>query len=159
VKERLKYKSKWTIRRFKNEEEYKKNTPYSVSEFEGNVFLNEGINAIWTLVCGGTETAYDNSNARLGVGDSDAAEDATQTDLQGTNKTYKGMDTDYPTYGSNQQVVFRSTFDGTEANHAWKEFTVDNGATAGKNLNRKVSDQGTKASGQVWELTLTLTLS
>jgi hypothetical protein len=134
--------------------------PFAVSEFAGNLMLNEGINALWTLVAGGSETAYNNTNARCGVGDSSVAESATQTDLQAaTNKLYKAQNTGFPTFGSSQQIVFKCDFAGAEANFAWNEFTVDNGATAAKNLNRKVSAQGTKTSGQTWTLTLTITLS
>lgn len=126
----------------------------------GNLLLNEGINAVWTLVVGGTETAYSNANARLGVGDSSAAEAATQTDLQAvTNKTYKAMEAGFPTYGTSQKITFKSVFGSADANYAWNEFTVDNGGTALKNINRKVSAQGTKASGQTWTLTLDITLS
>ncbi len=128
--------------------------------FPGNLLLNEGINALWTLVAGGSETAFNNANARLGVGDSSTAEDASQTDLQAaTNKTYKAMDASYPAYGTSQKITFRSTFGASDANYAWNEFTVDNGGTALKNLNRKVSAQGTKTSGQAWQLTLDITLS
>lgn len=130
------------------------------SAFEGNLLLNEGINALWTLVAGGSETAFNNANARLGVGDSSTAEAATQTDLQAaTNKTYKAMDASYPTYGTSQKITFRSTFGSGDANYAWNEFTVDNGSVALKNLNRKVSAQGTKTSGQTWQLSLDITLS
>ncbi len=131
-----------------------------ISAFPGNLLLNEGINALWTLVAGGSETAFNNANARLGVGDSSAAEAATQTDLQAAvNKLYKAMDATYPTYGTSQKITFRSTFAGADANWAWNEFTADNGGTALKNLNRKVSAQGTKTSGQSWQLTLEITLS
>lgn len=134
--------------------------PYSVSEFAGNLMLNEGINEMWTLVAGGSATAYNNANARCGVGDSTTAEAATQTDLQAaTNKLYKAQNTGFPTFGSSQQIVFKCDYTGSEANFAWNEFTVDNGSTAAKNLNRKVSSQGTKTSGQTWTLTLTITLS
>ncbi len=127
---------------------------------EGNLLLNEGINSIWTLVAGGSETAFNNANARLGVGDSNTAEAASQTDLQAsTNKLFKAMDASYPTYGTSQKITFRSTFGSSEANYAWQEFSVDNGSTPLKNLNRKVSAQGTKTSGQTWQLTLDITLS
>jgi hypothetical protein len=66
------------------------------------------------------------------------------------------MDATYPTSGTSQQIVFRATFIGTDANYAWQEFLVDNGTTA---LNRKVSNQGTKVSGQTWTITVTITLS
>ncbi len=42
---------------------------YSSSVIEGNALLREGINAMTTLICGGAETAYNNANAQLGVGD------------------------------------------------------------------------------------------
>jgi len=126
----------------------------------GNLLLNEGINALWTLAAGGSETAYNNANAELVVGDSSSAEAATQTDLQAaTNKLFKAMDTGYPTYGTAQKITFRSSFAGGDANYAWNEFSVRNGNTANKNLNRKVSAQGTKTSGQTWQLTLEITLS
>jgi hypothetical protein len=76
-----------------------------------------------------------------------------------TTFLYKAMDSGYPTYGTGQQIVFRSTFNGSEANFGWNEFSVDNGNPANKNLNRKQSGQGTKQASQVWPLTLTITLS
>jgi len=129
----------------------------NVSEFEGNVFLNEGINLIWTLVCGGSGTPFNSANSYLGVGNGTTAEDPTQTGLLGSSKLYKKVDSGYPQYGSNQQVVFRATYGGTEANFAWNEFTVANGSSdTAVNLNRKVSSKGTKTSGSTWILTLTL---
>jgi hypothetical protein len=128
--------------------------------FEGNIALNEGLQAIIDLICGlATVTKWDNANARLGVGDSNAAEDASQTGLQGTNKTFKGMDTGYPTR-TNQTVEWRATFGATDANYHWYEFTVVNAADdTGKNLNRKVADKGTKSSGETWTLSLQITFS
>jgi hypothetical protein len=129
-------------------------------KFEGNVFLNEGINFIWTLVCGASGTPFNNANSYLGVGDGTTAESASQTGLQGTSKLYKKVDSGYPQYGSNQQAVWRATFGGTEANFAWNEFTVANGSSdTAINLNRKVTSKGTKTSGSTWILTLTLSIS
>ncbi|MFH0886567.1 MAG: hypothetical protein V1843_00200, partial [bacterium] len=119
---------------------------------------NEGLNTINTLICGGSATAYTNANAQIGVGDSNAAENATQTDLQAAvNKTWVGMDSGYPIYGVDQKIIFKSIFGGTDANFAWNEFSVRNGVTANKNLNRKVSAQGTKTAGKTWIVTPTLT--
>lgn len=125
-----------------------------------NLLTNYGINSIiWPAVAGGSYTAMNNANARLGVGDSTTAAAASQTDLQAaTNKTYQAMDATYPTYGSSQQIVLRATFAGGSANYHWQEYISDNG-TAGHAMNRLVSDQGTKTSGQSWQLTLTITLS
>lgn len=123
-----------------------------------NLLLNEGINALWTLVGGGAETLYNNANARLGVGASATAAAATDTGLL-TTPTFVAMDASYPTYGTVQKITFRSTFTSAVANIAWNEFSADNGNTANKNLNRLVSAQGTKTSGQTWQLTLDVTLS
>jgi hypothetical protein len=135
--------------------------PFESKILDGNLLLNDGINELWTLVAGGGGTAFNNANSYLGVGDSSTAESATQTGLQAaTNKLYKAMDTGYPTYGTSQKITFRSTFGGSDANFAWNEFTAANGnSDAAKNLNRKTSSQGTKTSGQSWQLTLEITLS
>lgn len=126
----------------------------------GNILLNEGINLLLTLACGGSGTPWSSANARIGVGDGTTAEAATQTGLQGTNKAFKAMDSGYPTYGSNQQARWQSTFTGTEANFTWNEITVVNAADdTGQNLNRKVQSLGTKASGTTWIAQLTITLS
>lgn len=129
--------------------------------FQGNCLLNEGINALWTLVAGTGETLFDHDHAYIGAGDSATAADATQTGLQAsTNKLYKAMDTSYPTYGSAQKVTHRSTFGVGDANFAWNEITVANGGSdASKNLNRKVQSMGTKASGTSWVATQDITLS
>jgi hypothetical protein len=133
--------------------------PYESSTSEHNVFLNEGINALWTLICGGSETAFNNTNARVGVGNSNTAESASQTGLQGASTAFASMDTGYPTYGSDQKATFKGTFGSGQAEFAWEEFTVDNGATANRNLNRKTSSKGTKGSGETWVLTIELSIS
>jgi hypothetical protein len=130
-------------------------------EFESNIALNEGLQELIDIICGlGTPTKWDNSNARLGVGDSNAAESASQTGLQAsTNKTFKTMDTSYPSR-TNQTAEWRATFGSSEANYAWEEYTVVNASSdTGKNLNRKTSSKGTKASGETWTLSLQITFS
>lgn len=152
----------WGIRKFASEADYKAGKPFEHKEFEGNIMLNEGINELWTILGSASSgTKFDNTNAYLGVGDSAVSEAASQTGLQAAvNKLYKAMDVSFPTYGTSQKCTWRSTFASGDANFAWNEFTVANGnSDAGKNLNRKVSAQGTKISGQVWELTLEITLS
>lgn len=159
--ERIQENCTWRIRKFANAEAHGQNDPYEVSTFQGNLLLNEGINELWTILTSSGGTKYDNTHAYLGVGDSSTAADATQTGLQAsTNKAFKVMDSGYPTYGTVQKAVFRSTFGTSEANFAWNEFTVVNASSdTGANLNRKVSSQGTKSSDQIWELELTITLS
>lgn len=126
----------------------------------GNLLLNEGITALQNLLTGAAETAFDNSNSYLGVGDDNTAATAGQTGLQAsTNKLYKAMEGGYPSIAS-QTTTWRSQYGSAEANFAWNEFTVANGnSDAADNLNRKVSAEGTKASGQVWTLDLAITWS
>jgi hypothetical protein len=177
VKDKVSWRSVWRIAKFKDAdgviegmlrngaavEDVIRSFPEAfigIEEFEGNIALNEGLRALIDLLGGlATVTKWDNANARLGVGDSTAAESADQTGLQGTNKAFKGMDTGYPTR-TNQTCEWRATFGGTEANFAWNEFTVVNAADdTGQNLNRKVVSKGTKASGETWTLSLQITFS
>ena len=161
MKETFTERALWRIRKFRSEEAHHTGQPFEISEFEGNLLLNEGINELLTLACGTGATKFDNTNAYLGVGDSNTAAAAAQTGLQASsNKTYKAMDSTYPLSGTSQKVTFKATFGSSDANYAWEEFTVVNGnSDSAKNLNRKVSSQGTKSSGQIWELTLEITLS
>lgn len=161
IQENMQWKARWTIEKYENDVSYGENKPFKVEEIEQNLALNEGINLLWTLVCGGAGTAYNNANSYIGVGDSTAAAVATQTGLQAvTNKLYKKVEAGYPTYGSNQKAVWRAVFNGNEANYAWQEFSLSNSdSDTGTNLNRKVSNQGTKITSQIWTLQLEITLS
>jgi hypothetical protein len=160
ISDKANWKVKWTIEKYANDAAVLAGTPYSVEEFEKNLLLNEGITEIWKLVAGdGTATAYNNANARIGIGDSNVAANAAQTDLQAAaNKLYKGMDATYPQV-SGQSITFKSTFGAAEANFAWNEITVDNGAVAAKNMNRKVQVMGTKANPATWVVLLQISLS
>ena len=160
IQDGIKIKTEWTVRRYENDEEFKRDNPYDVSEIPGNLLLNEGITALLTLLIGGGGTAFNNANAYIGVGDSSTAAAASQTGLQAaTNKAYKAMETSYPSVSA-QTVTFRSVFGSSDGNFSWQEFTVANGnSDSATNFNRKVSDQGTKASGQTWTLDLAITIS
>lgn len=151
----------WSIKKFANKEAFERGESYEEVTGLKNLLLNEGINEMWTLMCSGSGTKFDNSNAYIGVGDSNTAASASQTGLQAaSNKAYVAMDVSYPTYGTSQKATFRSTFDGSTANFAWNEFTVANGnSDSAKNMNRLVSAQGTKTSGQIWQVTVEVTLS
>lgn len=151
----------WAIEKFASKEDFLAGKSYEKVDGLKNLLLNEGINELWTLVGGTGATKFDNSNAYIGVGDSNTAASASQTALQAaSNKAYVAMDVSYPTYGTSQKITFRATFDGSTANFAWNEFTVANGnSDAAKNLNRLVSAQGTKTSGQIWQVTVEITLS
>jgi hypothetical protein len=171
IKELINMKKKWTIRRYNSYQDFLDGKlPKTIvdaigkvlpgeSVFEGNVLLNEGIALMLSLLTGGAGTSYSNANAYLGVGESTTAAAASQTGLQGSSKTFKGMESSYPSI-SGQTVTFRAVFGSADANNAWQEFTVVNSnSDTGVNLNRRVLDQGTKASGQTWTLDLAITFS
>jgi hypothetical protein len=172
--------AQWIIERWASEEDKKNDVKYSKEEClklfgideqvsvinaemipgHGNILVNAGINAMWTLIAGTGATKFDNTNAYLGVGDSNTAAAAGQTDLQAaSNKLRVAMNGGYPTYGTSQVAVWQSDFTSAQANYAWEEFAVFNASSGGTMLNRKTSAQGTKTSGQTWRLTLTITLS
>jgi len=162
IKERGLYTAKWTIEKYKGDyrtyaEILKKGAvPFEVLEIEGNLLLNEGINEVWTLVCGTGAAKFD-TGAKIAVGNGTTAANATQTDLLGASTATATMDASYPTYGSSQKATWRSTFGTDVGNFAWEEISVVN--TGAKNLNRKVQSMGTKASGTTWVATLEITLS
>jgi len=113
---------------------------------------------VWT--CRSDPRVFKNANARIGVGDSTTAADATQTDLQAAaNKTYKGQDAGYPT-STAQKATFKSSFGDSEANYAWNEWVIKSVSGTPTNicLNRKVESLGTKPSG-TWTLEISITLS
>ena len=166
VTERGKAVARWKIEKFWGDYKSRREAiraegrPYEVRIFERNLLLNEGINAMWNLICGSASfEAYDNTHAYIGVGNSDTAAAAAQTDLQGASKKYKGMDSGYPTFGTAQKATWRSTFASADGNFAWKEITVGNAVDGGQNMNRKVEAMGTKASGSTWTVSLEITLS
>ena len=139
-----------------------------ITEFEGNNLLNAGITRLLNLLTntGGVTlaaSAYGNTTARIGVGDSTTAFAATQTDLQAaTNKYYQLMDATYPQVSA-QTATFRSTIADPNGNFAWQEWIIDNGTTSNATaappaLNRRVVSLGTKASGS-WTLTTTISIS
>jgi hypothetical protein len=177
INEKISWKAQWQINKFKDSdgsiaemlqkgakiEDVVKQFPEAfigAEKFDGNVALNEGLGELIDIICGlGTPTKWDNTNARLGVGNSNTAENATQTGLQGASKTFKTMDTSYPSR-TNQTAEWRATFGSSDANYSWQEFTVVNASDdTGKNLNRKVADKGTKSSGETWVLSLQITFS
>jgi hypothetical protein len=119
---------------------------------EGEEWLIYGLTGLSTVT---STNVFNNTNARLGVGDSNTAATETQTDLvAATNKLRDGMETSYPSQTA-QSVDFRSQFGTSQANFAWEEWGLFNAATAGSMFNRKVETLGTKASGSTWTLTAT----
>lgn len=119
---------------------------------------NAGRDHIATDLNGEAVTEFNNANARLGVGNSNAAFDKTHTDLQGGSTLRKGMEATFPSRAANV-ITARSLFTTSEANFAWEEWGYFNAAAAGTMLSRKVESLGTKPGTQTWILTATLTIN
>lgn len=126
-------------------------------KIKGNLLLNTGIDEIWDLVVGDSVNHFDNTNARIGVGNDNTAAAASQTDLLGGSTAYGAMDATYP-LSTSQGVVFRASFGSAEALFAWEEFVIKQNTSA-ICLNRKVASRGTKSSGETWAVSVTITLS
>ena len=116
---------------------------------------NAGLAQIASLITG-AGTTFSNANAKLGVGNGNTAFAVSQTDLQGTSKLRKAMDSGYPTV-SGPTVTFKSTFLPAEANFAWLEWGIFNAASGGTMLNRVVENNSTKLSNQTWILQVDVT--
>jgi len=154
----------WKLEKFeaKNSKEIEEKgiEPYETIVSEKDVLLNEGITTLINLICGlGSPTAWDNTNARIGVGNDATAPVATQTGLIGASKVFKGMNATYPQI-SGQDAIWQADFIDGEGEWNWLEETIVNAADdSGDNLCRQNTDLGVKPAGQTWRLTATITWS
>lgn len=120
---------------------------------------NTGAIEIAKCAMNDSPTFLNATNAHLGVGDTNTAFAATQTDLAApTNKLRKAMEATYPQRSSGA-LTLRSLFGTSEANFAWAEWATFNASTAGIMWQRKVESLGTKTNTQSWQLTSTLTFT
>jgi hypothetical protein len=150
--------------------------PYSETLDENcNMIVQQG----WVWLLGGVAgttmgTKFSASNGRIGVGTSSTAAAYTQTYLQGdtgsaSTTSYYQLVSGAPVISTGSTpptLVFSASFGTGVANFAWQEFGTDNGSASGVYLNglaggfllfnRGVSNQGTKASGQTWTATETI---
>ena len=139
--------------------------PYSVTEVHGNLITNAGWTRVLTLLTGGSGQAMDATHTRIGAGNGTTAADYADTDLAGASKWFEPV-SGAATLGT-RSMQFTATFGASVANFDWEEFGIDitsgtasAGSTVGAVLfNRRVSAQGTKASGQIWTATATITFT
>lgn len=145
--------------------------PYGVSEVVGNLITNAGWTRLMNLLTNqGATQALTATSVRIGVGNSNTAEAYADTDLgasAGSSNRYFQPVSGVGTLGT-RTLAFSATFGTADGNFAWNEFgldvgtpTVAGGTTVGALLfNHKAGiAQGTKASGQTWTATATLTWS
>lgn len=133
---------------------------------DGNMLVTTGLTRFMNLLIGSGAQALDATHTRIGIGDSQTAEAAGDTDLKATtNKLFQVMDAGYPQVNAGVYTA-RATYQGNDANWQWNEWGIDvtSGAAAmnavvGTLINRKVQQFSTKATGEVRQFTVTLTLS
>lgn len=131
-------------------------TAYSLGQERRPSSITDASHLIAEVTTAGTSDA---SEPTWPTTDGGTVVDGTVTWTMRKRKWFKAMESGYPSISA-QTITFRSVFGSGDANHDWNEFTAVSAADdTGDNLNRKVSDQGTKASGQTWTLDLQITFS
>lgn len=133
----------------------------------GNLLANAGINRLGSLLIGGGGQAYDATHTAIGVGDTNTAAAASQTDLSAAvnaaNRYVQIVDST-PTF-SVQVLTCVATFATGNGNFAWAEWAIGGNtasaaaAITAPMLNRKVAALGTKTSAAAWTFTVTITIS
>jgi hypothetical protein len=142
--------------------------PYDESMVDRNLLTTAGIGRIVAILNLGTGNLISSTTARVGTGNGAGTAAIGDTDLSAAagsaNRWYNLCTVTTP---SNVRT-FASTFASGDGNYAWNEWGIDIGtatvtASAVVNavlLNHKTSiAQGTKAAGQTWTATATVTLS
>lgn len=139
--------------------------PYEVTEHVGNLILNAGWTRLMNLLTNqGATQAFDATHARIGAGDGSTAAAYADTDLSaaaGSTHRWFQLVSGAATLGT-RTLAYAATFGTADGNFAWAEFGMDFGTASANTVtaplfNRAVSSQGTKASGQTWTATATIT--
>jgi hypothetical protein len=145
--------------------------PYLSTDVVGNLITNAGWTRLMNLLTaqGGTQ-ALTSTSVRIGVGNSNTAEAYADTDLgasAGAGNRYFQPVSGSGSLGT-RTLAFAATFGTADGNFAWNEFGLDVGTptvAGGTTVNALLFNhkagiaQGTKASGQTWTATSTLTFS
>ena len=146
--------------------------PYETTEHLGNAVLQAGwARVLANLTSVPASTAiFDATHTRIGVGDGSTAVNAvTDVDLSATSgSTHRWFQlvSGAPTIGGTipKTCAWSATFGTSDGNFTWSEFGIDNGTASGNTvsaplLNRALSAQGAKVSGQTWTVTAVLSFT
>ncbi len=145
--------------------------PYSVSQVVGNLITNAGWTRLMNLLTAtGSTQALSSTAVRIGVGNSNTAEAYTDTDLGASAGSSNRWFQPVSGAGSlgTRTLAFSASFGTSDGNFAWNEFGLDVGTptvSAGNTVaallfNHKAGiAQGTKAAGQTWTATATITFT
>jgi hypothetical protein len=173
IKDYIKWQPKWGIHRYTSRADCKNQVvyedDYAMEEFGGytqhtyvdkNLLCHNGLENLFQLLATSGGTQYANANAYLGVGTSSTAANIADIAL-GAGAVYQAMDVSYPAItGTNHETcTWRGTYASGSANQAWNEFGIFTSNAGAKMLNHVISAQGTKVSGQTWQLDMAITLS
>lgn len=141
---------------------------YRTTEFVGNLITNAGWTRLMNLLTNqGTTQALDATHARIGAGNSNTAEAYTDTDLgaaAGSANRWFQLVSGAGALGT-RTLAFSASFGTADGNFAWNEFGIDFGTASGNTVTAPLFNhkagiaQGTKASGQTWTATATITFS
>lgn len=134
---------------------YMERSPVSTYTHQGNVLTSGGVNAIWSLVTGGTSPVpYNNTNSYIAMGSSTTAASSGQTALvselgrKQATVTIQGVG-----------ITWTALFQTGDANGSWNEVGVSNASSAGTFIDRAVlSATVTKNVSNVYSVVLTITL-
>jgi hypothetical protein len=142
--------------------------PYDVSVVEDNLLTTAGIGRFVTLLNAGTGNVLSSTTARVGLGNGAGTAAIGDTDLSAAvGSANRWFQTCTVTTPSNV-VTAVATFGTADGNFAWNEWGIDIGTatvTSGNTVNAVLFNhktsiaQGTKASGQTWTATATVTFS
>jgi hypothetical protein len=141
---------------------------YDESTVDRNLLTTAGIGRIVTLLNAGTGNLIATTTARVGTGNGAGTAAIGDTDLSASaGSSNRWFQTCTVTVPSNV-ITAAATFASADGNYAWNEWGIDIGTATVTSaatvnavlLNHKTSiAQGTKASGQTWTATATITLS
>jgi hypothetical protein len=158
----------WSVAKYTDAAAHAAGAAYEVNDIPGNLLTTAGIGRIATLLNAGTGNLITTTTARVGVGNGVGTAAIGDTDLSASaGSTNRWFQTCTVTTPSNV-LTFAATFASADGNFAWNEFGIDIGTATVTSaatvnavlLNHKTSiAQGTKASGQVWTATATVTFS
>jgi hypothetical protein len=156
------------IDKYADDDAYARGETYEVTECDGNIVVTAGWGRITTLLNAGTGNLIATATARVGAGNGSTAVVIGDTDLSAAaGSANRWFQTCTVTVPSSPVLQFVAVFGTADGNFAWSEWGIDIGtATVSSGntvnavlLNRKVASNGTKASGQTWTATATITFS
>lgn len=151
--------------------------PYDTVIEEGNLLTRQGLKRLIDRLVGtSSNQALDSTHLRIGVGDTNTAAQATDTDLGAsagsTHRQFQLADS-AATVGSGASsgvMTVVATFGTGVANFAWAEWGIDGGTANGTTvtaegnttpglINHKIASLGTKTSSASWVFTVTITIT